>query len=539
MAEPTLDRILELIKMVQEHNPRPFIVELLKVRDKANNLIPFEFQAITDYLWAQSTGYDLYLKPRQVHVSTMDLAEAFAYDYCIPYYQAACLSHEKEATIRLFRTVARFFDHLPDIMKTEINPLKHERADYLDFQETDSTIYIGTAGNREFGRSETINHLIISEEAHYKPNSAELVLPAALESVPSVSGGIIKRESTANGLGGSFHEAYVKGKAGQLPLKAIFVPWFWHEEYRYGPDHPRALIDDRGSLTLSPEERDLQLKYGLSEDQIRYRRSKKSELGNKFGQEFPEDDVSCWLSTQQTKFSTQMLTQMLAQSAPSVQNDRIPHIPGLQVYKLPQAWATYSIGADAAEGLPEPNDASCGQVIHDQTGEFVAVLHDRIPEDQFARRLAELGKFYNEACIGVERGLYGEIVIRVLQYELGYDNLFRYREPGQDVSHSIIGFPTNQFTKKVLLIEAFASAVDTADVRFNDAESIREVLEFKKNRDGTYGAPSGRHDDRAMAAMIANHIRLNKPRQSWKAGDPNQGVSRVQEQAYPSEWMFS
>ena len=536
--EPSFDRILELIKMVQEHNPRPFMVELLKVRDKANNLIPFEFLTITDYLWGHSTGYDLYLKPRQVHVSTMDLAEAFAYVYCTPFYQAAVLSHEKDATIRLFRTVARFFEHLPEVMRTEINPLKHERSDYLDFLETDGTFYIGTAGNREFGRSETINHLIISEEAHYKPNSAELVLPAALESVPSVSGGIIKRESTANGLGGSFHEAYVKGKAGQLPLTVLFVPWFWHEEYRYGPDHPRALIEDRGSLTFMPEERDLVLKYGLDEDQIRFRRSKKAELGAKFSQEFPEDDVSCWLSTQQTKFSTQMLTQMLEQSVPTLKNDRVPHIPGLQVFKLPQAWATYSIGSDVAEGLPEPNDASCSQVIHDQTGEFVAVLHGRVPEDQFARQTAELAMFYNGACIGPERGLYGEIMIRVLQYELGYPNLFRYREPDQGVSQAVIGFPTNHFTKTVLLIENFASAIESGDVRIHDAETIREVLEFRKNRDGTYGAPTGRHDDRAMSAMIANHIRLYKPRQSWKPGDPGQGLSQVPAQSYPAEWLF-
>lgn len=505
-------------RQAHEGNPRPFMESFLKVRDKANNLIPFTFSRILDYIDSRITGSDLICKPRQVFLSTYDLARAFTYVFCVPYYQAACLSDHKDSNTRLFRTVIRFYDNLPPEVQ-RLNPLKRDRMDVLEFEETDSIFYIGTAGNREFGRSETINFLIISEEAHYSEAAQELVLPSALGAVANIAGGITVRESTPNGIGNSFHEAYVKGKAGAIPWAVTFVPWFWHFEYKYPVEHHKTLPADRISPLTLTEEEEIFIQMAkttfditITEEQIRFRRSAKTEFGHKFAQEYPENDVSCWLATQEGVFNPERLEGML--------NNRVevfrtgdsldPPIRGLQIFKLPEPWATYSVGSDVAEGLPG-GDYSCSQVLHDQTGEQVAVLWGHMPVDEFTKRSLRLAELYNHACLGIERGIYGEIAIRVAQYEIGYNNLFKYRDPGEPVTSAIVGFPTNVYTKEALLINKFASAIESNDVRINDPETIREVLEFKKYRDGRYGAPQNRHDDRAMSAMIAHHVRLNKP----------------------------
>ncbi|MCP4779479.1 MAG: hypothetical protein GY877_01665 [Hyphomicrobium sp.] len=38
-------------------------------------------------------------------------------------------------------------------------------------------------------------------------------------------------ESTANGIGNTFHSLWKAAEAGNSEFESIFIPWFWHEEY--------------------------------------------------------------------------------------------------------------------------------------------------------------------------------------------------------------------------------------------------------------------------------------------------------------------
>jgi hypothetical protein len=87
-------------------------------------------------------------------------------------------------------------------------------------------------------------------------------------------------ESTANGIGGEFHERWQMAERGQSDYIAIFVPWFWQEEYTRIVDH---------SFELTEEEREYQHLYGLTAGQMAWRRAKISELKDPtlFKQEYP------------------------------------------------------------------------------------------------------------------------------------------------------------------------------------------------------------------------------------------------------------
>jgi hypothetical protein len=101
-----------------------------------------------------------------------------------------------------------------------------------------------------------------------------------LQAVPDQAGTEIILESTANGLGNLFHQKWREAETGQGDYEAIFVPWFWQEEYRRdaGPD-----------FVMNEEEREYAELYQLAPDRLAWRRNKMRELQDPilFKQEYP------------------------------------------------------------------------------------------------------------------------------------------------------------------------------------------------------------------------------------------------------------
>lgn len=71
----------------------------------------------------------------------------------------------------------------------------------------------------------------------------------------------------------------------------------------------------------------------------------------------------------------------------------------LKVYKEPIPGVPYVIGADTSG---DGSDYFVAQVLNNVTGEQVAVLRAQYDEDEFARQAYCLGKYYNDALLGVE-----------------------------------------------------------------------------------------------------------------------------------------
>lgn len=185
------------------------------------------------------------------------------------------LTHEQEATNNLFAMVERYHDHCPPLMKPQTGA---SNAKELYFDKLESGYAVGTAGTKAVGRSQTIQ-LFHGSEVAFWPN-APTHFAGVVQAVPDLPGTEIILESTANGVGGEFHERWQNAEAGIGDYIAIFVPWFWQEEYR------RAAPPD---FELDDEEQEYMTAHGLELEQMAWRRNKIAELKDPllFKQEYP------------------------------------------------------------------------------------------------------------------------------------------------------------------------------------------------------------------------------------------------------------
>ena len=161
------------------------------------------------------------------------------------------------------------------------------------------------------------------------------------------------------------------------------------------------------------------------------------------------------------------------------------------------------IGGDTSG---EGSDWFVAQVLDNVTGEQVAVLRHQYDEDTYAKQVCCLGKYYNEALVGIEAN-YSTYPIKRLE-QLGYQN--QYVRQQEDTYTGAIrkafGFQTNVRTRPVIigqLVEAMRDGIGTV----NDRTTLEEMLTFVKNDKLRPEAEEGAHDDCVMALAIAWYIR--------------------------------
>ena len=201
--------------------------------------------------------------------------------------RAFILTHEEDASQNLFDMAKRYYDNLPSPIKPSSSASNSKE---LHFDLLDSGYKIGTAGNKSVGRSQT-NQFFHGSEVAFWPNAAEHA-KGILQTIPDAQGTEIIYESTANGVGNFFHQQWKLAESGQSDFIAVFVPWFWQDEYR------KELPED---FALSDEEQTLKDQYDLEDEQVYWMRQKIVELsadgsdGNKaFKQEYPMNSAEAF-----------------------------------------------------------------------------------------------------------------------------------------------------------------------------------------------------------------------------------------------------
>ena len=199
------------------------------------------------------------------------------------------LTHKQEATDNLFAMVERYHANTPAFVQPHVT---RSNAKELVFGRLDSRYQVATAGAKGAGRSATLINVHGSEVAFWE--NAESHLSGMLQAVPLAAGTEVILESTANGVGNIFHKQWQLAESGQSDFIAIFVPWYWQEEYkRRVPDDFEVMTDaetvPEGELT----EAEYQELFRLTDGQMYWRRRKIVELGGGetgfwlFKQEYP------------------------------------------------------------------------------------------------------------------------------------------------------------------------------------------------------------------------------------------------------------
>jgi hypothetical protein len=178
--------------------------------------------------------------------------------------RAFILTHEDDATQNIFDMAKRYYEHLPPHVKPQTSA---SNAKELHFSQLDSGYKVGTAGNKSVGRSQT-NQFFHGSEVGFWPNASDHA-KGILQTVPDAEGTEVIYESTANGIGNFYHQQWKLAEQGLSDFIAIFVPWFWQDEYSKTPPEGFSLTED---------EREYRDQFDLSDGQVYWRRQKIREL---------------------------------------------------------------------------------------------------------------------------------------------------------------------------------------------------------------------------------------------------------------------
>ena len=213
----------------------------LQIRTKSDGLKPlvlnssqrYAHERIEEQLRETGKVRVLILKGRQQGISTYVGGRFYKKVSTSNGVLAFIVTHEDAATSNLFGMTKRYHDNnLPDFKPATGTA----NANELRFSRLDSGYKIATAGARSAGRSNTIQYLHASEFDFWPDASANEVWKGLAEAVPNEPNTEIVIESTADKPGGRFHRAWMAAKRGESGYMALFIPWFFHEEYRATPE---------------------------------------------------------------------------------------------------------------------------------------------------------------------------------------------------------------------------------------------------------------------------------------------------------------
>lgn len=270
----------------------------LSIRTKAGSIVQLEFNQAQQFIHERlekqkrETGRvrALILKGRQQGCSTY---VAGRYYHAVS-HRTGCrvfiLTHEDQATQNLFEMVDRYHSRCPELVRPSTGAAN---AKELYFDKLDSGYKIGTAGTKGVGRSSTVQ-LFHGSEVAFWPH-AETHAAGIMQAVADAPGTEIILESTANGVGNFFYSEWQDAEAGKSDYLAIFVPWYWQDEYR------KACPSD---IAFDDEETAYGEAYGLDRDQLYWRRFKIRELKDPllFKQEYPANSAEAFQVTGHDSF---------------------------------------------------------------------------------------------------------------------------------------------------------------------------------------------------------------------------------------------
>jgi hypothetical protein len=429
----------------------------------------FDSQVEAVALWILKR-YTVALKARQIGFSTLISTFTFWLTFFYGDRAIVMLSKTERDAVKLLDKAKYGSRFLPDWMKyrgpvVQINQTRMSMSNesYLESLPSAS----------DPARGESV-YTVVVDELGLLPNSDEAW--AAIEPIADVGGRVIML-GTAHGEGNLFHKLWVGSQNGTNRFTGIFFPWW---------------SGDRDEDWYEAKRRD------LPDWQL--------------AQEYPSDPDEAFLRSGHPVFDVNTLRAMVPAEPErgrlawvnDVHWEEVDNGP-LRIWEHPQSDGRYVIGADVAEGL-EYGDYSVAQVIDAKNHRVVACFHSRVDADLFGSDvLYNLGRYYNQALVGVESNNHGLSTNKAL-HRLGYTPLYRQRSQnraGSPQPSEILGWRTTSITKP-LAIDELNKALRDQELHVFDGETHTELRTFIREGDGKmHGSP---HDDRVMALAIATQM---------------------------------
>jgi len=294
-------------------NPELFCAANLKIMAKLpgggnlnRSLIPFKWNRAQKYAHARleeqkaKTGKvrALILKGRQQGISTYVSARFYHRASLFKGTSVYILSHEQKSGLTLFSMASTYHKKNSLAPHTSV-----ENKSEMEFDRLNSKYAVGTAGESEGGRSQNATHFHGSEVAFWRNATAHFA--SSVQTVADAPGTEIILESTANGPSGEFFERWENAVRGDGDYIAIFIPWFWQDEYAREVDETFELMDDGSDDFLSEKQYyEMFESDGCTLGHMAWRRAKIKELGSHaiFDQEYPGTAHMAFVTTATDNF---------------------------------------------------------------------------------------------------------------------------------------------------------------------------------------------------------------------------------------------
>lgn len=488
----------------------------VKIRTKSGQTLPFRLNTVQKALLAKiKDQYDrtgkvrlVVLKARQQGLSTFVAAYAYHWLSNRGSRKAYVVAHNTDATTSLFEMMKRVHREMHPMLRPSE---RYSNRKELVFDTLDTAIALSTAGADTLGRGETLQFVWGSEVAFWQKNTAQKNMNAMLQAVPNDPDTVVILESTADGVSGPFYDLYQGSPHNGF--ETFFAPWFDSEEYRLKPGSYKP-------FDLTKLEEELVKKYGLSMDQLAWRRMKiaTAEYPDQFQVEYPATPEEAFLASGMPVFNPQILNDLVGEAEPllrkmALQKDGTwdENIRGeLSMYYDHDPNESYVIGVDVANGH-QNGDFSVAQIL-DSEKRQVAIWRGKVDARHLADVIDALGRKYNEAKIIVENNSIGFTTVTRLQHDLHYPAVWTSVQEGIENQKDTknLGFRTT-LQSKPMIIAGLQAALRLGEIEINDLITLKEMKTFIITSSGSMEADVKCHDDCVMALALAHYIHEGKP----------------------------
>ena len=444
-------------------------------------------------------------------------------------------------------------DEVPRFTKLE------GQSNVQQIETRDCLVLTASSRSEDAMRGYDIAMAHLSEVAFWKDSamhSPDNVVRGVCGSVVLKPDTVVVLESTANGVGDYFHDEWLRAETGRSDKVSVFVPWYEIGFYSQAVDDPVALWEE-----MDEYERDL-WEDGRTLEQINWYHAKRKEYRTHelMMAEYPGSASEAFSTSGNNPFHRTHLDKLAmgcskqpvlvgdiqgAAASGRLSKENIHLVPDpnglLKVWELPQqggpVQVRYMVVVDVG-GRSESSDYSVIAVWREgndsRPKEIVAQWRGHIYHDQLAIKSMQLALFYNKALLVIEcntlineaaRVGESEYILKAV-YHL-YGNL--YKRDGVQ-----LGFHTNVKTKREAITE-LVRAVRDGDYIEHDMEAVNEMRDYQE-RNGTYGARPGKHDDILMTRAIGLLVLLDKRLKNEQHARPEDFFPEMQADACSLEF---
>lgn len=465
-------------------DPSYFIKTYVKIKHPVKGLIPFKLYDYQDELVQDYVNhrFNIVLKARQLGISEVTAAYATWLMLFHREKNIIVMASKAETAKNIIRKVATALKKLPKwLILADVTT-----DNKLSIELSNGSRIAAIATSEDAGRSEAVSFLIVDEAAFVQRFDE---LWTGLYSTVA-AGGKVAVLSTPNGVGNKFHSLYIDAIDGRNEFKHHKFMWYQH------PDRSANLIDDpdRPGFKTSP----------WLENEIRASNMSPREVAQEL-----ECNFNASGDTVLTPGSIKWLEQT---SIPPYEMRNVDR--GLYIFAEPTPQTKYFISADVARG--DGRDYSAAHVWDAQTMSQVAEYYGKLPVEEYALLLCEIGKEYNDAMLAIENSSIGLACLEHVKLN-AYNNVYFSRRgdhrPGEAINmywgsveeDLVPGFTTSQ-KNRPLMISKLEEYIRNRTIILKSARLHEEFKTFIWSN-GRAEASRGKNDDLIMAAAIGVWLR--------------------------------